>query len=221
MSELVYEQRNPRKEVSDMYSPINAHNSNTQAIELYFPNSLFFAQKEFEHGWKDRSIEKQKEEIESNNAEPAQRPVLNNVQDSSIVIDAINICNEFDDDWHNIINAIPNPLEVEDYIELVNKQKNYKIYNKAWDLYDIITQIIDVGYQKESRFGNYKDVYSSIEELEELESKSPDRLIKPRANKLTRQLQRTLKRCLPSEEDLIKQTRRSPHISGNKHLNQS
>ena len=133
-------------------------------------------------------------------------------QDSSLILDAINLVNSFDADWKDIITATPNPLEVEQYIELTNLKENYPVFDKAWDFFDVITQIIEVGYQKQSLFGNYQTLYKNIESLKP--TKDYDK-----AKQLLRQLQRTLKRCLPSEESMIEQTRRTPHVTGDHNLN--
>lgn len=212
MSELVLE-RNWASEISSMSSELSNHNANTQAIEPYMINSGFFVQKEMESEWKRISYEKQIQEIENTIKSPEKKVLqVSHSQDSSLIMDAITLSNEFDDDWKHIITATANPMEVEDYLTLIEKQRNYPVFDRAWDFYDVITQIIEVGYQKQELFGDYEKIYTQVESCKE----SKDY---PKAKQLLRQLQRRLKRCLPSEEDMIEQTRRTPHVTGDSHLN--
>lgn len=200
------ESRNWQKEITEISSNINTNRSNIQSIENYEINSIFFVKKELESSARELLIQKELEEL--NKPEPeVSRLEVRHSSDSSLILDAITISNEFDDDWKNIITAILDPLEVEDYIRLENKKRNYPVSDKAYDMFDVINQIIEVGYQSQAVFGNYSELHDQIQEHCEKKEFG-------KASQILRQLQRRLKRSLPSEEEMISTTTRTPHMSG-------
>jgi len=204
-------ERNWSLEITKDAEQINQYLSNIQAIEPYEVNSLFFVKKELESSARVLAFQKVIDEINRPKPEITTLKVSHS-RDSSLILDAITLSNDFDRDWNEIIKAIPNPLEVEEYIELENKKRNYPVSDIAYDFFDVITQIIEVGYQKQEVFGNYSELHTEIQELCEKKKLA-------KAKQVCRQLQRRLKRCLPSEEEMVEQTTRTPHLSGTPHLN--
>ena len=205
-------ERNWSLEITKEAEQINHNLSGIQAIEPYEVNSIFFIKKELESSARESAIKKELDELKRPRPEIT-RIKVSHSRDSSLILDAITLSNDFDSDWKNIITATPNPLEVEEYIELENKKKNYPVSDMAYDFDDVITQIIEVGYQKQEVFGDYKRLHNEINAF-------CDKKEFGKAKQVLRQLQRRLKRCLPAEEEMIEQTTRTPHLTGTPHLNE-